>query len=97
MDTPPQIPGAYLVPHLFGGHLIFPDGIKHANVELYLAMIGLKAAIFVEYGIWQAIHVDKAIDIQRIRLELLYEIEIQRLILREMARAIRSDALYLPL
>ena len=43
------------------------------------------------------IYIDRAIDIQRVRLELLYKIEIQRLILRKMAWAIRSDALYLPL
>ena len=84
------------MPNLFGGHLLFPDAIELANVELYLAMIGLEAAIIVEQGLWQAIHVDGAIEMQRVRLETLYEIEIYKLILRDMARAIRSDALYLP-
>ena len=85
------------MPDLFGEHLVFPDAIELANVSLYLAMIGLEAAIFVEHGLWQAIHADGAVDMQRVRLELLYEIEIQRLILREMAQAIKSDALYLPM
>ena len=85
------------MPDLFGGHLIFPDAVEPANVGLYLAMIGLEAAIFVEHGLWQAIYIDEAVDMQRFRLELLYDIEIQRLILREMARAIKNDALYLPL
>ena len=76
MDPPPQIRGAYLVPDCYGEHLMFPDAMEPTNVGLYLAMIRLEAAIFVEHGLWQAIYVDKAIDMQRIRLELLYEIEI---------------------
>ena len=45
MDPPPQIPGVYLVPDLFGGHLIFLDAVDPANVEFYLAMIGLEATV----------------------------------------------------
>ena len=97
MDPSPQIPGAYLVPDLFGGHVIFPDAVELANVGLYLAMIGLEAAIFVEHGLWQAIHIDETVHMQQFRLELLYNIEIQQLILREIAQAIRNDASYLPL
>ena len=63
MDPPPQIPDAYLVPDLFGGHLIFPNAVEPANVGLHLAMIGLVATIFVEHCLWQTIHVDEAVDI----------------------------------
>ena len=46
MDPPPQILSAYLMPDLFGGHLILLGGIEPVNVELSLAIIGLEAAIF---------------------------------------------------
>ena len=51
------------MPDLFGRHLIFPDAVEPANVCLYLAMIGLAVAIFVKHGLWQAIHVNEAVDI----------------------------------
>ena len=73
------------VPDLFGGHLIFPNAVELANVELYLAMIGLEVVVIIKQGLWQAIHVDGTVDMQRVRLESLYEITIQKLILREMA------------
>ena len=94
---PPQVPGVYLVLNMFRGNIISPDAIKPANVGLYLSIIGLEAAVRMEYSLWQAIHMDGAINMQRVRPEFLYTIEIQRLILRELAWAIRSDALYLPM
>ena len=74
---------------------MFPDVVEPANVGLYLTTIGLEAVVIVEHSLWQAIHVAGAIDMQRVKLEFLYTIEIRSLILREMAKAIRSDVLYL--
>ena len=59
---PHQVPYAYLVHNLFGGHIVFPDTIDLANVGLYLDMIGLEVAVNIKHGLQQAIYVDGAID-----------------------------------
>ena len=67
---PHQVFGVYLVPDLFRGHVVFPDAIDLANVEFYLAIIGLEEAIMVEHGLGGGRY--RYVE----GLEPLYEIEI---------------------
>ena len=87
----------YLVPDDYGGHVISPDSIEPADWDTYFARIQHRATVSVENHLWQSIHVDGAVDMIRVRLEALYQVETERLVLREKARRIRSDNIYIPL
>lgn len=85
------------VPDPFGGHWVTVGAIVPASATLYFTALGQRAAATVELDLWHQIHILGLVDLSRARLEILYFIEIQRLVLVEMVRLVNSDTFYFPL